>query len=219
MKLFKFATAVLIVLGSASSSVAHEMRHLGGNQGNGEGKNVFMFHIGFSTEPAFADVMNGISMSLSFHPDAAHDPALTQAVNTADGDVVKIEEAEVMLLNAPSQSAQVIGKNLLPISLDEQGNIRKKWGTDNEYIVYFHPTISGVYGFRLKGIAKHKGYMINFNETFVCGAGSKDIAPTTGLIKTKFNCVEDAVSFPGKASPPPVNRNWGNGGSWYRRFW
>lgn len=217
MKLFKFATAALIVLGSASSSLAHEMRHVGGNQGDGEGENVFMFHIGFSTEPAFADVMNGISVSLSFHPDTAHDPALTEAVNTADGDVVKIEEAEVMLLNAPSQAAPVIAKKPLPISLDDYGNIRKKWGTNNEYIVYFRPTVGGVYGFRLKGRAEHKGYMLDFNETFVCGAGSKDIDPTTGLIKTKFNCVEDAVSFPGKASPQPGGNDSGNGR--YKRTW
>jgi hypothetical protein len=41
MKLVKFATAMLIVLGSASSSL-HTMRHLGGEQGNGEGANVFI---------------------------------------------------------------------------------------------------------------------------------------------------------------------------------
>jgi len=196
MKLVKFATAMLIVLGSASSSLAHEMRHLGGEQGNGEGANVFMFHVGFSSEPAFTDEMNGIDINLSFHPDAAHDPALTETVNTASGDIVKIEKAEVMLLNAPSQSAQVIGKKSLPIPLDDQGNIRKKWGTDNEYIVYFRPTTNGTYGFHLKGHIEHKDYLVDFNETFVCGTGSKDIDPTTGLPKTKFNCVQDAVSFP-----------------------
>ncbi len=197
MKLLKFATAMLVVLGSASSSLAHEMRHVGGDQGNGEGANVFMFHTGFSSEPAFTNEVNGIDINLSFHPDAAHDPALTETVNTAAGDVVKIETAEVMLLDAPSQSAQVIRSKLLPISLDDQGNIRKKWGTENEYIVYFRPTTDGAYGFHLKGHIEHKDHMVDFNETFVCGAGSKDIDPTTGLAKTKFNCVDDAVSFPG----------------------
>jgi len=48
----------------------------------------------------------------------------------------------------------------------------------------------------LKGHIEHKDHTVDFNETFVCGAGSKDIDPATGLTKTKFNCVDDAVSFP-----------------------
>ncbi len=201
MKLFKFATAMLIVLGSASSSLAHEMRHLGGDRGNGEGANVFMFHIGFSSEPAFKDEVNGIDINLSFHPDADHDPALTEAVDTAAGDVVKIQEAEVLQLASPSQSARVISRKLLPISRDDKGNIVKKWGKDNEYIVYFRPTVDGAYGFRLKGHIEHKDHQVDFTETFVCGAGTKDIDPTTSLTKTKFSCVEEAVSFPGTQSP------------------
>ena len=156
-----------------------------------------MFHIGFNSEPAFANELNGIQINLGFHPDGAHDPSLTMPINTADGDVVKIEEAEVMFLNSPSQSAQVIAKKTLPVLLDDQGNIRKKFGTDNQYVVYFRPTADGAYGFRLKGHIEHKGKTLDFNETFVCGAGSKDIDPKTGQIKSKFNCVEQAVSFPG----------------------
>ena len=203
MKLFKFAATAMLVFCSASPSLAHEMRNLGGDQGNGEGANAFKFYVGFSSEPAYTGEVNGIDLYTYFYPDAAHDPALTEAVDTAAGDVVKLEEAEVLLLNAPSQSARVIRRKLLPLSsfLDAQGNIRKKYGTDEEYIVYFRPTIAGAYGFRLKGHVEHKGHTVDFNETFVCGAGSKNIDPTTGLTKTKFECVEDAVSFPGTTLP------------------
>lgn len=153
MKLFKFAATAMLVLYSASPSLAHEMRNLGGDQGNGQGANVFKFYVGFSSEPAYTDEVNGIDIYTYFHPDAAHDPELTETVDTAAGDVVKIEEAEVILLDAPSQSARVISRKLLPISsfLDDKGNIRKKYGTDNEYIIYFRPTVAAAYGFRLKG--------------------------------------------------------------------
>jgi hypothetical protein len=196
MKILKSAMIALILACESSSGFAHEMRHLGGAQGNGEGANVFMFHIGFSSEPAFKTVVNGMDISVSFHPDEAHNSALTQPVDTATGGVVRIEEAEVLFLDAPSQSAQVIDQTLLPVPTDNQGNIRKKWGTDNKYIVYFRPTTEGAYGFRLKGHVEHAGHTLDFNETFICGAGTQDVDPVTGAAKSKFNCVESAVPFP-----------------------
>lgn len=87
---------------------------------------------------------------------------------------------------------------------DEKGNIKKKFGIDNQYDVSFRPTMEGAYGFRFQGYANHKGRIIGFNETFICGGGSKNIDSTTGLPKTKFSCITDAVTFPGNNSEQDV---------------
>lgn len=99
MKFTKYITATALLLLSASPSLAHEMRHIGGANGDGEGANVFMFHVGFSSEPAFEDEVNGLSISLSFHPDAAHSDELTEPVDTDKGGVVVIKEVEALFLS------------------------------------------------------------------------------------------------------------------------
>jgi len=197
MKFTKYITATALLLLSASPSFAHEMRHIGGANGDGKGANVFMFHVGFVTEPAYEDVVNGIDINLSFHPDEAHSDALTEPVDTEKGDVVFIKQAEALFLESPTRPDRVLGRKLLPVPTDEKGNIQKKFGTENKYIVYFRPTVDGTYGFRLQGYAQHKGRTVSFNETFICDAGTKDIDLTTGLPITKFGCVTDAVPFPG----------------------
>lgn len=204
MKFTKYITATALLLLSATPSLAHEMRHIGGANGDGKGANVFMFHIGFNAEPAFEDVVNGIDINLSFHPDEAHSDELTEPVDTEKGDVVFIKEAEVLLLESETRQARVLQRAFLPVPTDEKGNIQKKFGTENKYIVPFRPTVDGTYGFRLKGYAQHKGRTVGFEETFVCGAGTKDIDVTTGLPITKFNCVTDAVAFPGTNSEQDV---------------
>jgi hypothetical protein len=52
-----------------------------------------------------------------------------------------------------------------------------------------------ILGFR--AMLTTRGGLLRFNETFICGGGSKDIDPATGLPITKFSCVTDAVAFPG----------------------
>ena len=203
MKFTKYITATVLLL-SASPSLAHEMRHIGGDNGGGEGANAFMFHVGFSAEPAYEDVVNGLSISLSFHPDAAHSDELTEAVDTDKGGVVVIKEVEALFLESDTRQARVLNRAFLPVPRDEKVNIKKKFGTDNQYDVPFRPTIDGAYGFRFQGYANHKGRIIGFNETFICGGGSKDIDSTTGLPKTKFSCVTDAVAFPGNNSEQDV---------------
>ncbi len=200
----KYITATALLLLSATPSLAHEMRHIGGSNGSGEGANAFMFHVGFSAEPAFEDVVNGLSISLSFHPDAAHSDELTKPVDTDKGGVVVIKEVEALFLESDTRQARVLHRALLPVPTDEKGNIKKKFGTENQYDVPFRPTMDGTYGFRFQGYANHKGRIIGFNETFICGGGSKDIDSTTGLPITKFNCVTDAVPFPGSTSEGDV---------------
>lgn len=204
MKFTKYITATALLLLSASPSLAHEMRHIGGANGDGKGANVFMFHVGFGVEPAYEDVVNAIDINLSFHPDEAHSDALTEPVDTEKGDVVFIKEAEVLLLESEARPARVLRRTLLPVPRDEKGNIQKKFGTENKYLVHFRPTVDGAYGFRLKGYAQHKGRTVGFEETFICGAGTKDIDVTTGLPISKFNCVTDAVAFPGNNSERDV---------------
>jgi hypothetical protein len=92
MKFTTYITATALLLFSASPSLAHEMRHIGGANGDGKGANAFMFHVGFSVEPAYEDVVNALSISLSFHPDAAHSDELTEPVDTDKGGVVVIKE-------------------------------------------------------------------------------------------------------------------------------
>lgn len=197
MNFTKYITAAaLLLLLSASPSLAHEMRKIGGANGDGKGANAFRFYVGFSAEPAYEDVENGIDIYPSFHPDEAHSEALTEPVDTAKGDVVFIKEAEALFLESPTRPDRVLGRKLLPVPTDEKRNIQKKFGTENQYIVHFRPTVDGAYGFRLQGYIQHKGRSVSFNETFICDAGTKNIDLTTGLPITKFGCVTDAVPFP-----------------------
>lgn len=161
MKFTKYVTATALLLLSANPILAHEMRHIGGSKGGGEGANVFMFHVGFSAEPAFEDVVNGLSISLSFHPDAAHSDELTEPVDTEKGDVVVIKEVEALFLEADTRpKARVLQRTLLPVPTDVKGNIQKKFGTENQYNVPFRPTVDGTYGFRFQGYANHKGGLL-----------------------------------------------------------
>jgi hypothetical protein len=175
---------------------AHEMRHVGGANGTGEGANVFMFHVGFLDEPAFSNELNGIDINLSFHPDEAHDKALTENVNTTNGDTVIIETAEVLYMGKETGRNRKLARRKLIVETDDKGNIKKKYGTDNKYPVYFRPTKAGKYGFRLKGSMAHNGVSVDFDETFVCDTGSQDVDVSTGVVKSKFSCVKDAIDFP-----------------------
>lgn len=195
-KLKQFCLAAGLATMFSQFVYAHEMRHVGGKNGTGEGANVFMFHVGFLNEPAFSKEINGIDINLSFHPDEAHDKTLTEKVDTAKGDTVILETAEVLYMGKENGKSRKVKKRPLAFETDDLGNIKKKYGTDNKYPVYFRPTEAGQYGFRLKGSIVHNGISVNFDETFVCGTGSQDVDVSSGTIKSKFSCVQDAINFP-----------------------
>lgn len=192
----RICLAAALVTWLSPAVYAHEMRHVGGGNSTGEGANVFMFHVGFINEPAFSTELNGIDLNLSFHPDEAHDKTLTEDVDTSKGDTVKIETAEVLYLGKETGRNRKLAKRKLVTETDDLGNIKKKYGTTNKYPIYFRPTKAGKYGFRLKGSMTHNGSSVNFDETFICGTGSQDIDLGTGLTKSKFGCVQDAIEFP-----------------------
>jgi hypothetical protein len=192
----RICLAAALVIGLSPAVYAHEMRHVGGTNGTGEGANVFMFHVGFINEPAFSTELNGIDINLSFHPDEAHDKNLTEDVDTSKGDTVKIETAEVLYFGKETSRNRKLAKRRLVTETDDLGNVKKKFGTSNKYPIYFRPTKAGKYGFRLKGSTTHNGLSVNFDETFVCGSGSQDVDLSTGFAKSKFGCVQDAIDFP-----------------------
>jgi len=196
LKQFSLTGGLATVLSFSQFSYAHEMRHVGGANNTGDGANVFMFHVGFLTEPAFATEMNGIDINLSFHPDEAHDKTLTETVDTAKGDTVIITTAEALYFERVDRKIRQMKRRKLAIETDDNGNIKKKYGTENKYPIYFRPTRAGTYGFRLKGSMAHAGVVTDFDETFICENGSQDIDINTGKIKSKFSCVKKAIDFP-----------------------
>jgi hypothetical protein len=217
----KLCKLCVIIVGMSLASLvsAHEMRHLceGGKKVGLDCENVantLMFHVGFVNEPAWATDTNGANINLSFHPDAEHDPAKVENVDTAKGDVVDLYSVEAQYFGSESKyhrgmkakrstiiysdgkQAPVVHQN----QPDANGNIAKKFGTDNVYNAYFRPAKSGVYGFVIKGMVKHGENVFDFSDgqSFVCGAeGTQDeVSQSEGKPQTKYGCVMDEIAFP-----------------------
>jgi hypothetical protein len=199
--------AVALMGAVASPAFAHEMRHLCGALTGLACENqpdTFMFHTGFVNEPAWTGDSNGINLNLSFHPDAAHDKAVLENVDTSKGDVVKLDFANVQYYD--NKNGRLYKKAESKVYPTDQnapnpttGNVGEKFGTNNVYNIYFKPSKAGIYGFHVKGTLVHTSnftgspvqYTQEFDETFICGPlGTKS---TDG---SKFNCVQDEITFP-----------------------
>jgi|GEM_PF-2033479 len=216
-KVIVFAAAIGLAAMLPSAGSAHEARHL---CGSADGVDIteclgapatFKLSAGFANEPAWTGEINGINLTISFHPDAAHDKTKVEPVNTGAGDEVKLTAATVQYY-ADKNGKLVLKrqKSLYPSAQNESdaaGNVKQKFGTNNVYNIYFRPNKAGTYGFHLAGTLKHKTKVDadgnptaehvvtqDFDQTFVCGPlGTKD---TQNTPPSKFNCVQDALVFP-----------------------
>jgi len=216
----KFATlmgmiGLAIMLPQAAG--AHESRYLCGSADGADITNcqgapaTFKIVAGFANEPAWTGDMNGLGLTISFHPDVAHDKTKAEPVNTSNGDEVKLDTAKVQYY-AEKNGKLILKrqKSLYPSAQNESdaaGNVKLKFGTTNVYNMYFRPNKAGTYGFHLAGTLKHKTSVDadgnptaehtvtqTFDQTFICGPlGTKD---TQSNPPSKFNCVQDALVFP-----------------------
>jgi hypothetical protein len=73
---------------------------------------------------------------------------------------------------------------------------RQDFAASNRYNAWFKPTRDGAYAFRITGIISdasdpQAGDQV-IDETYVCGNGTQSST-------SRFNCVEDPQTFPGKS--------------------
>lgn len=216
-KAIVFAGAVALAAMLPQTGSAHESRYLCGSADGADitdcngVPSTFKITAGFANEPAWTGEINGINLTISFHPDAAHDTAKAEPVNTGAGDEVKLTTAKVQYY--AEKNGQLVlkrQKSVYPTAQNESdaaGNVKQKFGTPNVYNIYFRPNKAGTYGFHIAGTLKHKTgvdadgnptaeHIVtqDFDQTFICGPlGTKD---TQNTPPSKFNCVQDALVFP-----------------------
>jgi hypothetical protein len=81
---------------------------------------------------------------------------------------------------------------------------RQDFAVSNRYNAWFKPTHDGAYAFRVMGVIEDASNASGvgpqaIDETFVCGNGTQSST-------SRFNCVEDPQTFPGK-SPAGYRNN------------
>jgi hypothetical protein len=158
----------VVVASSALVLSAHERRVVGG----------YTIVVGFRSEPAFEDEVNGADIGLVRTSDQ-------RPINASAGDVVDLT-VQVQLRKSESFDSDVV----------QAANLEKPtqgFGTLNRYFSLFRPTVDGTYAFRVRGTVWDKSDPagigpITIDETYVCGAGSLGLGA--------FNCVRDPQPFP-----------------------
>lgn len=158
---------------------AHENRQVG----------AYTLAVGFRAEPAFEDVVNAIDIFVNRTSDG-------KAISVRDGDVVTLS-VEVQLREADDFDAEILAAALL------RDSPRQDFAASNRYNAWFKPTHDGTYAFRVIGVIDDASDEAGvgpqvIDETFVCGGGTQNST-------SRFNCVEDPQTFPGK--PPAGYRN------------
>lgn len=128
--------AVLVAPGPVS---AHERRDLAGGK--------YLAVVGFLTEPAFADQMNGLDLTIT-----------SKTEKTADGKDKPIEGLEKTL-----KAQVIVGGGAKTLDLE----LRTRFGMPGKYAAYFQPTKEGQYIFRVYG--EIEGQKID--ERFESGPG------------------------------------------------
>ena len=151
---------------------AHENRAVGG----------YTVTVGFRVEPAFEDVVNAVDIFLNCTSDG-------KAVSVRDGDVVDLS-VEVQLRDEDGFDAPILATALL----DEKP--RQDFSAGNRYNAWLKPTHNGAYGFRIIGVISDasdpQAGEQAIDETYVCGNGTQSAT-------SRFNCVQDPQTFPGRA--------------------
>ncbi|GHO75366.1 hypothetical protein KSD_31370 [Ktedonobacter sp. SOSP1-85] len=129
----KFAVSVVVCLVvlcalvlTTQSAFAHEKRHVG----------KYTFVIGFLDEPAYANIKNGLDLTIC-NGDAC-------TYTTQDGQKVvanAVENAEQAL------KAEVLQGGAQPLAL----SLEPRWANPGKYAGYFLPTTAGAYTFHIYG--------------------------------------------------------------------
>ena len=159
---------------------AHENRQVGG----------YTVTVGFRAEPAFEDVVNAVDIFINRSSDG-------KAISVRDGDEVDLT-VKVQLREDDTFDAEIWAATRL------QENPRQDFAASNRYNAWFKPTHDGAYAFRIKGtISDASDPQLgpqDIDETYVCGNGTQSST-------SRFNCVEDPQTFPGKPSAGYRNNN------------
>jgi hypothetical protein len=165
------AVGAMVLIGVAAVQ-AHENRQVGG----------YTVAVGFRAEPAFEDMVNAVDIFLNRTSDG-------KAISVRDGDNVNLS-VEVQLREVDDFEAAILAAALL------QETPRQDFATSNRYNAWFKPTHDGAYAFRVTGvISDDSDPQVGaqaIDETFVCGDGTQSST-------SRFNCVQDPQTFPGKA--------------------
>jgi hypothetical protein len=165
---------------SLASAQAHENRQVGD----------YTLTVGFRAEPAFEDVVNAIDIFVNRTSDG-------KAISVRDGDKVDLR-VEVQLRETDDFEAKILAKAPL------QESPSQDFAADNRYNAWFKPTHDGAYAFRVRGVIEDASDPAGvgpqtIDETYVCGNGTQSST-------SRFNCVEDPQTFPGK-SPAGYRNN------------
>lgn len=160
-----------VVLGSVIAVQAHEVRQI----------EAYTLAVGFRVEPAFEDVVNAVDIFINRTSDG-------KAISVRDGDIVELD-VDVQLRAAEAFDAEVLAAAPL------QENPRQDFAASDRYNAWFKPTHDGAYAFRITGIISDasdpQAGVLAMDATFVCGGGTQSDT-------TRFNCIEDPQTFPGK---------------------
>ena len=169
-----------IVLTGVVAVQAHENRQVGG----------YTVTVGFRVEPAFEDAVNAVDIFLNRTADG-------KAISVRDGDVVNLS-VEAQLREDDEFDAEVLAAALL------QETPRQDFAASNRYNAWFKPTHDGAYAFRVTGViadaSDPQAGDQTIDETYVCGDGTQSST-------SRFNCVQDPQTFPGKAGAGYRNNN------------
>ena len=169
-----------IVLTGIAAVQAHENRQVGG----------YTITVGFRVEPAFEDAVNAVDIFLNRTADG-------KAISVRDGDVVNLS-VEVQLREDDEFDAEALAAALL------QETPRQDFAASNRYNAWFKPTHDGAYAFRITGVISDASDLQagdqTIDETYVCNDGTQSST-------SRFNCVQDPQTFPGKAGAGYRNNN------------
>ena len=164
------AVGAMLCVGVAAVQ-AHENREVGG----------YTLAVGFRAEPAFEDVVDAIDIFVNRTSDG-------KAISVRDGDLVTLS-VEVQLREVDDFDASILAAALL------QENPRQDFAASDRYNAWFKPTHDGAYAFQVIGVISDtsdpQAGDQAIDETFVCGGGTQSST-------SRFNCVEDPQTFPGK---------------------
>jgi hypothetical protein len=174
-------TVGALLCAGLATAQAHENRQVGD----------YTLTVGFRVEPAFEDVVNAIDIFVNRTSDG-------KAISVRDGDVVALS-VEVQLRKADDFTAEILAAALL------QETPQQDFAASNRYNAWFKPTHDGAYAFRVVDVIEDASDQAGvgpqtIDETYVCGNGTQSNA-------SRFNCVEDPQTFPGKSSDGYRNNN------------
>jgi hypothetical protein len=179
MRRVLMTVGALLCVGLASAQ-AHENRQVGG----------YTLTVGFRVEPAFEDVMNAIDIFVNRASDG-------KDISVRDGDVVTLS-VEVQVRETDDFDAKILAAALL------QEAPGQDFAAPNRYNAWFKPTHDGAYAFRVTGVISDasdpQAGEQAIEETYVCGNGTQSAT-------SRFNCVEDPQTFPGKSPAGYRNNN------------